>query len=157
MSDGYGYVNPAALEALTLSWGDTALANEGGSSSVITGWDSAHSAAKAVTTEPETVQSGSLLDSISEWSKKYLSPGIPVFSPLVPFGMQMPESLTPKGVGEGAVAGAIKGTKSSINWRNIIGSVLLVIVALMILSKGLGMFGAEKVSVIAKLAGKGAE
>ena len=56
MSDVFGVMPPLALDSLNIQWGDTALANEFGTSAMASGMDSATHTALAMGTEPETAR-----------------------------------------------------------------------------------------------------
>lgn len=158
MSDGYGYVNPAAFEALNLSWGDTALANEFGTTASASGSDSIHNTAKGINTGPETLPNPSLLDRYltwdtwSGWYERNFSPeaqkeGVA----LDPLGI-LPKMKVP---GLSADSSAPSASKASTNWKNIGGSLLLIVIGLIVLSKALSMVGEDSAEIVARFARKG--
>ena len=138
MSDLFGVMSPLAADALNVQWGDTALANEFGTSAMASGTDSAVHTNLAMNTSPETARNPwSLTWSMNDYMNAL---GVPET------GLLNPKS-SPSATGT-AASGWTK-------YRNIIGSVLLVVLGLIIFSKALGMFAEDGGAVIARFAKKG--
>ena len=124
MSD-IGYVpgvNLTALESSPVSWGGGASANILGTSANASGSDPAAHVDKALTTPPETAPKAGY------GSMTFLESVLDI----------LPESLVSK------VPGSNKTTFS----RTLIYSVVLVVIALLVFSRGLGMLGEEGAGVI---------
>lgn len=127
MSANYApLINPTALDAMTLQFGDGALANSVGTSAVVSGADPAANANAAMNTPPETkpnkgLSVGSVLDFMLEsWADN----------------IKKPEN-------------------QSLPWyerhSTLLWSIVLVVLALFMFSRGLGMIGEEGVSTIVQL------
>jgi hypothetical protein len=151
VSDLFGSPNPQAFDAMPLTWGDTALANEFGTSASAMGHDSASATKSAMTTAPETAKNPFSLNwSLDDYLQMFKSGTLPLFGPLLP-SMKAPALGSSKSASGNAVASFYT------NHRNLVLSLVLVVLALVMFSRGFAKLGAEGIQVIEKMGNKGGE
>jgi hypothetical protein len=129
MSD-LGYipnVNLTALESSPVSWGGGAAANLLGTSANALGSDSAASVNKGLTTPPETAPKDNY------GSKSFLA-------------LVLDYSFASKEIKAKA------DTELSSRWNVVLWSALLVVIALFLFSRGLGMIGEEGEGIVVDMA-----
>lgn len=120
MSESYSpYVNPVSLEASSWQFGDAALASALGSSAIVSGADSAKFSAGVMSSAPEILPKSTNTDEILDFYSSVSEP-------------------------------ATQNTVSSFYERNygLIWSVVLVVLALFMFSRGIGMIGEEASSTV---------
>jgi hypothetical protein len=120
------YTNPVSLEAATWNFGDAALASSVGTNAVVSGSDSAAKANEILNTPPETkAKNGATVGSVLDF---------------------MLESWASE---------TKKPTDQTAPWyerhSTFVWSVVLIVLALFMFSRGLGMIGEEGVSTIAMI------
>jgi hypothetical protein len=140
MNEGTSYapgLNLTALEASPFTWGDGALANASGTSANASGSDSAAIVQTALNTPPETAPKYGVKTAFSDIWDTFFGSG-----PIVE---------TPKAAAERK---KIESEQSLLERYPLLWSVLLVVVGIMLLSRGFGLLGEEGENVVVNLSDK---
>jgi hypothetical protein len=150
-ADLFGYPSGMGMTAMPLTWGDPALANEGGSSSLISGSDSASHAANAVNGQPE-----SLWDQLTKWYPVYTTDDLKKdFSNPANYGPAANAAFPGLGTVGTTAAGAGAAMQAAnpnapwyIKFRPFLIAVTLFILGFLLLSKGFDAVTGAKGTIV---------
>lgn len=142
-----GYVNPMALDASPFIWGDTAQANEFGTAASASGYDASKNAKTAMQSEPESTQQKSLLETLNSWEawgdflNKY-----PLLGPFFVDASKIGKAEQESAIKQGKTVGTFYERN-----RNLVVSIAIIVLALVMFSKGFGRLGQEGIQIIEKV------